>query len=149
MRRFVRDAAVASGVSAVAHWVAYHAVTWAAEGEPLEPSRFMASVVLGQAAFDPGRTSAGAALGWGWVGHLLVSVPWSVLITAVAHSRPAWFALPGRAGVVAGLVVWVVSVYGLAPLLGMGWLAEQDVPTMATVHVVFGVANALALRPRT
>ena len=50
---WVTDGLVAGLIASAAHWVAYHAMTALAEGEPLEPSRYMASVILGRNAFDP------------------------------------------------------------------------------------------------
>ena len=145
---WIADGLAAGLVASTAHWIAYHAMTALAEGEPLEPSRYMASVLLGRDAFDdPQRVGALVVLAVGVVGHLLVSLPWSLVFVKLAHELPAWFASPERSlltGAAWGLVVWVASVYVLTPAVGMVWFADQEPATLAAVHLVFGSTLGLA-----
>jgi hypothetical protein len=150
VRRFLLDGVAATLGASAAHWVAYHVVVTVTEGDPLEPSRYMASVLLGRAAFDPDLVHAGAALGLGWLGHLVVCVPWAFAVVGLSRVRPTWFVPPVVVvtGLLAGLVVWASSVYLVSPALGMTWMPEQAVGTLILIHLIFGLGIAIVRWPR-
>jgi hypothetical protein len=148
----LRDGLVAGLLGATAYWLLDHLLAWTTHGKPLEPSRYMASLLVGRDALAPGGLSAAGALILGWVGHSIASLPWGFGLAAVARWRPGLFADAGRAVVVGalfGVVVWLANVYVVAPLLGMPWFTQHDALTMFLVHTpTFGVPAALWLHRR-
>lgn len=148
----LRDGLLAGLLAALGYWILDHLIAWIAHGTPLEPSRYMASILRGRQALTPGHLGNFGVLVWGWLGHLVASLPWGFALAALARWRPRWFAPAPRAvalGALAGAVVWVTNVYIVAPLLGMPWFQQHDTLTMFLVHTpTYGVLAAMWLHHR-
>ncbi|MFZ5470658.1 MAG: DUF6789 family protein [Myxococcota bacterium] len=103
-----------------------------------------ATPLLGERAGEPGFDFLAVFLGAGV--HFLVSVGWGALfgIFFAGLTRGATLA----AGVLWGVVVWLVMFYVVLPLVGMGQVSRQVPIGFAVLeHVLFGVVVALVFVP--
>jgi hypothetical protein len=104
------------------------------------PLRMIGAMLLGQQALDPGFSllAAGAA---GLGVHLVLSMIYGVAVAAAAHYIPALGAT--RIALLlwasaAGLGLWVVNFYIVAPIVGWTWFPQETDPIVqAVAHTVF------------
>lgn len=108
----------------------------------LEETRLAAVPLLGRAAMEPGYVPL--ALLVGGASHLGVSIAWAIPFALACAALS-----PGRmlaAGVVFGVLVWLVMFHVVLPILGVAWiLAGFSTARALTEHVVYGVGVALGL----
>jgi hypothetical protein len=99
------------------------------------PLRMIGGIALGQQALDPGFSLVVAGVA-GLVVHLVLSAVYGIGVAGVARYIPALassaVALIGWASV-AGLGLWVVNFYVIAPIGGWNWFPEG---TNAVVQVI-------------
>jgi hypothetical protein len=117
------------------------------------PLRMIAAIALGRRALAPDYSFAAAA----FVG-VAVCIALSVAFAAVFTAIVSWIPVITEgellttsvelvfAGVVFGLVLWLVTFYVVAPLAGWTWLSENTHHTMAFLGaVLFGGVLGVAL----
>ena len=104
------------------------------------PMRMIGGMVLGPSAMDPG-TGVVVAGGSGFVVHMVLSMMYGVtsaavlsLIPALSRSTTAIVASTSAAG----LGLWIVNFYVVAPLFGWTWFPNSTNPVVQFIaHVVF------------
>jgi hypothetical protein len=101
----------------------------------LMPLRMIGAIVLGPSALEP-TYSLGAAVVTGVLVHIVLSVAFAFVFAAAVS--PAWSA--GQlaiAGMIFGLIIWMVNFYGIAPIAGWWWFPERSNPDVQFVAHVF------------
>jgi hypothetical protein len=154
-KRFDFGAAAVAGAIAVVCLMGFEivATTLNGAGSGGTPLRMIAATVLGRRALAPDYPFAAAA----FVGVALC-IALSVAFAAVFTAIVSWISVITEgellttsvelvlAGVVFGLVLWLVTVYVVAPLAGWTWLSENTHQTMAFMGaVLFGGGLGVAL----
>jgi hypothetical protein len=120
------------------------------------PLRIAASLLLGTAVLES-DAAIGPALVTGTIIHLALSAAFGLAFAILmARWRPLRRSLAAAsgAGVVYGLLIWLVNVYAIAPVYGWTWIPEVTDPlALAIAHACgFGLPLAgylyLAASPR-
>ncbi len=113
------------------------------------PLRMIGGMALGAEALDPG-TSLVTAGGAGLVIHMMLSAMFGAGVAAVAWAVPTLRS--GTAplvvwGSVAGLSLWLVNFYVIAPIAGWRWFPDATDPVIQFVAhtVVYGALVGLYL----
>ena len=113
-------------------------------GDAWMPLKGAAAPFLHERAAQPGFDATAVVLGA--ICHFAISIIWGVLFAAVFYgiSRGATIA----AGLLWGVVVWLVMYYAVLPLAGLADHAHAvPIPQAILSHVVFGLAVALGFLP--
>jgi hypothetical protein len=111
------------------------------------PLRMIGGIGLGKAALEPG-TSLLAAGGAGLVIHMILSMMYGVVAAAVLSLVPRLSA--SRTAVLvstslAGLALWIVNFYGLAPVFGWTWFPDGTNAAVQFVAHTFFFGTVLGL----
>jgi hypothetical protein len=92
------------------------------------PLRMIGAIVLGPAALAP-TYALGVAAVTGVLVHMVLSVAFAFVFAGVAS--PAWNGSQlALAGIVFGLIIWIVNFYAIAPLAGWSWFPEGTNPVV-------------------
>jgi hypothetical protein len=111
------------------------------------PLRMIGGIAIGQQALDPGTSllSAGAA---GLVVHMVLSAVYGIGVAGVAHYVPALSRSATTLIVwasAAGLGLWLVNFYVIAPIGGWTWFPEGTNPLLQFVAHTFFYGTVLGL----
>lgn len=111
------------------------------------PLRMIGGIGLGPQAMDP-STSLAVAAGVGLVIHMVLSMVYGVVATAVLSLVPQLSA--SRAAVLvsaslAGVVLWLVNFYAVAPAFGWTWFPNNTNPVVQFVAHTFFYGTVLGL----
>jgi hypothetical protein len=111
------------------------------------PLRMIGGIALGEQALDP-STSLLVAVAAGLVVHMILSAAYGGAIGGVAAAVPllrsgtlplvAWAS-------VAGLALWIVNFYAIAPIAGWRWFPEETDPLIQFVAHTFFFGSVLGL----
>jgi hypothetical protein len=116
------------------------AVAMSGGGDAWVAAKIAAAPFVGVRAMAPGFD--GDAVILGVIGHVAVSAVWGALFGLVALRLPAPAA--PAAGVLWGMIVWLVMYYVLLPVLGIRYVVTSTpLAVAAGQHMVFGLAVAL------
>lgn len=111
------------------------------------PLRMIGGIALGEQALDPG-SSLVAAGGAGLIVHMLLSAAFGAGVAGVARYVPALAssaaALIGWSSV-AGLGLWLVNFYLIAPIGGWTWFPEGTDPVVQFIAHTFFYGTALGI----
>jgi hypothetical protein len=99
------------------------------------PLRMIGAMVLGAGALDPGSPLAVAAV-TGLVIHVVLSILFALIFAAMASPTAATTTL-ALAGIVYGIVLWLVNFYAVAPLAGWRWFPDQTNPVVQLIAHAF------------
>jgi hypothetical protein len=104
------------------------------------PLRMIGAMLLGQPALDPGFSlTAAAAAGLGV--HMILSMLYGVAVAGAARFIPALASTRTALMVwasAAGLGLWLLNFYVVAPIFGWTWFPEGTNPIVqAIAHTVF------------
>lgn len=98
---------------------------------------------LHERAHQPGFD--GAAVLLGLICHLAVSIAWGVLFAAIFFGLSRGPTL--LAGLVWGMVVWLVMYFVVGPLVGLPQMAKGPMTMPIIMHLIFGFTIAVAFLP--
>jgi hypothetical protein len=111
------------------------------------PLRMIGGIALGEQALDPG-SSLMAAGGAGLIVHMVLSAAYGAGVAGMARSVPmlassamnliAWAS-------VAGLGLWLVNFYVIAPIAGWSWFPEGTNPIVQFVAHTFFYGSVLGI----
>jgi hypothetical protein len=110
------------------------------------PLRIAASLLLGTAVLEA-DAAFGPAVVTGTIVHLALSAFFGLTFAAImARCRPMRqsLAVAGAAGMLYGLLIWLVNVYAIAPVYGWTWIPEVTDPLALAIAHAFGFGLPLA-----
>ena len=111
------------------------------------PLRMIGGIALGQQALSP-ETSLAVAGTAGLVVHMMFSALYGMGVAVVAafvpQLRSSTLALVGWASL-AGLALWIVNFYVIAPIAGWTWFPNDTDPIVQFVAHTFFFGSALGL----
>lgn len=111
------------------------------------PLRMIGGIALGERALDP-ATSLVVAGGAGIAVHMMMSVLYGATIAMVAavvaqlRTRTAWLVLWTS---VAGLALWMVNFYVIAPIAGWRWFPDATDPAVQFIAHTFVFGSLLGV----
>lgn len=111
------------------------------------PLRMIGGIALGPQALDPG-TSLVTAGGAGIVVHMMLSAMYGAGVAAVASVVPTLRSSTGSLviwGSVAGLALWIINFYVIAPIAGWRWFPDATDPVIQFVAHTFVYGSLLGL----
>ncbi len=119
-------------------------VPMALGGSAWGPPRMIGAIVLGEGVLPPPATFDGFVVLSAVAFHLLLSVVYAIIFALVARAWGIGAALV--AGVVYGLLIYVVNFYGMTAFFP--WFAEARNWVTVFSHALFGAALALVYKSR-
>jgi hypothetical protein len=111
------------------------------------PLRMIGGIALGPQAMDPG-TSLLTAGGAGLVVHILLSAMYGAGVAAVAWAVPTLRSSTATLVIwasLAGLALWIVNFYLIAPIAGWRWFPDETDPVVQFVAHTFVYGSLLGL----
>jgi hypothetical protein len=116
------------------------AVALAGGTDPWIAAKIAGAPFLGDRVLKPGWDAWAVSVGV--MSHIGVSATWGALFGLLAAGLPAPATIP--AGVVWGMIVWIVMYSLLLPILGLAHITSDTPGAVAAgQHLVFGLAVAL------
>ena len=114
-------------------------------GSPWGPPRMIAAIAMGTDVLPPPATFDLGILMVAIMVHLALAIVLALVFALIAKGRPMGMAI--MIGAVFGLVVYLVSFYGMTAVFP--WFAEARNWVSAFAHVMFGVVLGWAYAWRT
>lgn len=106
-----------------------------------QPLRYIGAAIIGTDALDggPDATAAGILV------HLVTSIAWAIVFTAVVDIRTRPLAALGL-GVAASLLILTIMTFGVLPFLDMPMYGHvmDDLVSWAVAHLAYGVGLSTA-----
>ena len=142
-RRAAKGGAVAGLVAGIFTMV-FLAIMNAAKGDDvLRGLKFAGVPLLGKRALEPGFDHVAIVVGV--FDHLVISMGWGFLFGLLFFGLSKGMTM--AAGVLWGLVVWIVMLYVALPVLGFPAGGQNPVPMAIFTHVLFAEVLAAAFLP--
>lgn len=110
------------------------------------PLRIAASLLLGTAVLEA-DAAFGPAVVTGTIIHLALSASFGLVFAALmARWRPLRRSLAAAsgAGILYGLLIWLVNFYAIAPVYGWTWIPDVTDPLALAIAHAFGFGLPLA-----
>lgn len=110
------------------------------------PPRMMGAIVLGKGVLPPPATFDAGIVMVGMLVHFVLSAVLGVIYAAIASALKLSAGLSTLAGIVFGLIVYLVNFYGFTEVFP--WFAMARTPITLITHLVFGAVLGWMLRTR-